>query len=74
MVRTFDDEIEKLKNDIVILNSRIAQEAGAANQSGTIELLKFRRDLEAYMDSRKPPFHVVGFWHPTHSKKITRRA
>jgi hypothetical protein len=61
-ITTFDDETEKLKNDIVILNSRIVQETSASNQSGTVELLKFRRDLAAYIDSRKPPFQVVGFY------------
>lgn len=61
-VKTFNDETETLHNDIVNIDSRIAQEAGTLNQSATVDLLKLQRDLKAYVDSRKSPFHVVGFY------------
>jgi hypothetical protein len=61
-VERFNVETDLLKNNIALLESRLAGNKLALAPNETTLLLNTRRDLRAYLDSRTPPFHVEGFY------------
>jgi hypothetical protein len=58
----FNNETTKIGRMIELLESNLAQEAYHLNVTGATDLLKSRNELKAYLDSRRPPFHLEGFY------------
>jgi hypothetical protein len=58
----FNGESRALQSALTTLDKRIVDDASTSDQRNLVGLFEFRRALVTYINERKPPFHVAGFY------------